>query len=329
MRIAFFSSQSYDKTYFNEAIKNTNLEIDFFNIPLDETTVHLVNNYQAICVFVNDKINETVINTLGKNGVKMIALRCAGFNNIDLKACKNNNIRVARVPAYSPNSVAEHALALLMTLNRKTHKAYNRVRENNFSLDNLMGFDLFNKQVGVIGTGNIGKVFCKIMLGLGCKVHTVDLHPSDELIALGVEYTDLDTLYANSDVISLHCPLNEQTKHILNETAFDKMKTGVFVINTSRGALIDTKAAIINLKSKKIGALGLDVYEQEEHLFFKDLSNVIIQDDLISRLISFPNVLITAHQGFFTHEALTQIAHITVENLQCAFKNTVCKNEVV
>lgn len=328
MKIAFFSTKIYDKQYFEPALAKYGHEADFFEIVLNEKTAHLASGFKAICVFVNDCLNKEVIQLLSAKGVQIIALRCAGFNNVDLEACKEFGIKVVRVPAYSPNSVAEHAVALLLTLNRKTNKAYNRVRENNFSLNGLMGFDLFGKKVGVIGTGNIGQVFCKIMLGFGCEVLAYDIKPSSILAETGVKYVDLETIFETSDIISLHCPLNPGTKHIINKESFSKMKDGVFLVNTSRGALVQTKAAIKALKTSKLGALGLDVYEQEGDLFFKDLSETIVQDDLISRLMSFPNVLITSHQGFFTHEAMLQIVEITLENLLCIEKNDNCKNSL-
>ena len=260
-------------------------------------------------------MNKEVIAALATHGVKLIALRSAGFNNVDLESARANNISVVRVPAYSPYAVAEHAVALIMTLNRKTHKAYNRIREGNFSLERLTGFDLHGKTVGVIGTGKIGQVFCKIMQGFGCTVLAFDLIANKELEAAGVEYLPLVELLPRADIISLHCPLNEQTKHIINDDTLAMMKPGAMLINTSRGALIDAKSAIKALKDGRLAYLGIDVYEQEEKLFFHNLSEEIIQDDIIMRLISFPNVLITAHQGFFTEEALTQIAQITIHNI--------------
>ncbi len=260
-------------------------------------------------------MNAQVIEVLAKKGVKVIALRCAGFNNVDLQAAKANGIEVCRVPAYSPEAVAEHAVAMLLTLNRKTHKAYNRVREQNFSLNGLLGFDVHNKTVGVVGTGNIGKAFCKIMLGFGCKVIANDVAVNQELETIGVEFVSLPEILKRSDIISLHCPLNDETRHIINSNSIAWMKKGVMLINTSRGGLIDTKAVIDALKLKQIGYLGIDVYEQEEKLFFRDLSANIIEDDTIQRLTSFPNVLVTAHQAFFTAEALQQIADITLNNI--------------
>lgn len=313
MKIAFFSTQSYDRIYFNRY--NTHHDIVYYEAPLDEQTVNLATGCSAICVFVNDKINAAVIEKLSAQGVQLIALRCAGYNNINLQAAGEKNIQVVRVPAYSPHAVAEHAVALLLSLNRKTHKAYNRVRDGNFSLDKLTGFDLFGKTVGVIGTGKIGHCFCEIMLGFGCKVLAFDLMANRQLEAKGVSFVPLLDLLEQSSIISLHCPLTEQTKHIINAATLSYMKKGAMLINTSRGALIDTIAATEALKTGQLGYLGIDVYELEEHLFFHNLSEEVIQDDVIMRLIGFPNVLITAHQGFFTEEALTQIAQTTINSI--------------
>ncbi len=313
MKIAFFSTKSYDREFFDRNV--TEHEIIYFEARLIHQTVNLAAGCTAICVFVNDKLSANVIKELKKEGVKLIALRCAGFNNVDLAAAKEQGITVVRVPAYSPYAVAEHAVALMLTLNRKTHKAYNRVREGNFSLERLTGFDLHGKTVGVIGTGKIGQIFCDILLGFGCRVLAFDVVAHQPTVAKGVEYLPLIDIFGQADIISLHCPLNEQTRHIINEQTIAMMKDGVMVINTSRGALINTAAAISGLKTGRIGYLALDVYEQEEKLFFNDLSENIIQDDDIMRLLSFPNVLITSHQGFFTEEALTQIAKITMANV--------------
>ena len=313
MKIAFFSTQPYDKEYFERY--NRQHEIVFFEAQLNEQTLNLAMGCNAICAFVNDQLSAIVIKSLSEAGIKIIALRCAGFNNVDLAAAKENNIVVVRVPAYSPHAVAEHALALIMTLNRKTHKAYNRVREGNFSLHRLTGFDLYGKTAGVIGTGKIGHCFAQIMLGLGCKVLASDIIANRELEAAGVQYLPLVKVLQQSDIISLHCPLTELTKHLINKNSLDIMKPGAMLINTSRGGLIDTKAAIDALKQGRLGYLGIDVYEQEEKLFFHDLSENIIVDDVIMRLLSFSNVLITSHQGFLTDEALTQIALVTLQNL--------------
>ncbi len=313
MKVAFFSTHAYDREYFERY--NKQHDIIFYEAPLNIHSVNLAAGCNAICVFVNDQLNAAVIKSLAAAGVKIIALRCAGFNNVDCTAAAANNLAVVRVPAYSPHAVAEHALALIMTLNRKTHKAYNRVREGNFALDRLTGFDLFGKTVGVVGTGKIGQCFAKIMTGMGCNVLAFDIIANKEMEAAGVQYLPLMDVLAQSDMVSLHCPLTEQTKHLINEHTLSGLKDGCMLINTSRGALIDTKAAIDALKKGKLGYLGIDVYEQEEKLFFNDLSENIIDDDVIMRLLSFPNVLITAHQGFLTDEALSQIAKITLQNL--------------
>jgi len=326
MKIAFFSTQPYDKEYFERY--NKHHVITFFDAQLNEQTVNLIQGCDAVCCFVNDRLHAGVVNSLAEMGVKIIALRCAGFNNVDLVAAKENQIAVVRVPAYSPHAVAEHALALIMALNRKTHKAYNRVREGNFSLNRLTGFDLYGKSVGVIGTGKIGQCFARIMQGLGCKVLAFDLIANSDLEKKGVKYLALTDLLEQSDIISLHCPLTEPTKHLINKTSLDIMKDGVMLINTSRGGLIDTKATINALKRGKLGYLGIDVYEQEEKLFFHDFSENIIEDEVIMRLMSFPNVLVTAHQGFLTNEALTQIALVTLQNLDDFQKGKILENAV-
>lgn len=326
MKIAFFSTQPYDIKFFNQHSDEFGFELVYFESSLTKQTAGLAGNAAAVCVFVNDKLTAEVIDTIAKQGVKIIALRCAGFNNVDLDAAKRNGIQVCRVPAYSPEAVAEFAVAIMLTLNRKTNKAYNRVREQNFSLNGLLGFDVHNKTVGVIGTGNIGKAFCKIMLGFGCKVSAFDVIANKDLEALGVEFKPLQEVL-QSDIISLHCPLNDQTKHIINDTTIEMMKRGVMLINTSRGGLIDTKAVINALKSGQIGYLGIDVYEQEEKIFFRDLSSNIIQDDQIQRLMSFPNVLITAHQAFFTEDALHQISLTTLKNIKDFHENGILENK--
>ena len=327
MKIAFFSTKSYDKTYFDRYASKH--EIIYFDAQLNEQTVNLAMGCQVVCVFVNDKLNTSVITSLKALGIQLIALRCAGFNNVKLSVAKELGIMVVRVPAYSPHAVAEHALALILTLNRKTHKAYNRVRDGNFSLERLTGFDLYGKTVGVIGTGKIGQIFSSIMLGMGCKVIAFDLMASKELMEKGIEYLPIIDILKQADIISLHCPLTEQTKHLINEHTISLMKDGTMLINTSRGGLIDTSDAINGLKNGKIGYLGLDVYEQEETLFFNDLSENIIQDDIIMRLLSFPNVLITSHQGFLTEEALSQIAQITLTNIDEYTAGITLKNKVV
>ena len=321
MTISFFSTQPYDQLFFEEFNAEFGFTLRFFEAALSVDTTSLAENSEAVCVFVNDKLDANVISRLADKGVKIIALRCAGFNNVDLAAAKKHNIKVCRVPAYSPQAVAEHAVGLMLTLNRKIHKAYNRVREQNFSLNGLLGFDFYNKTVGVIGTGNIGQAFCKIMLGFGCKVKAFDIIANRELEAIGVEYLPLIDILPDADIISLHCPLNEQTHHLINAETLQMMKKGSMLINTSRGGLIDTQAVIGSLKTGHLGYLGIDVYEQEEKLFFRDLSTDIIQDDVLTRLSGFPNVLITAHQGFFTREALTQIALVTLQNVKDLLKD--------
>lgn len=321
MTISFFSIQPYDELFFKEFNAEFGFTLRFFEVALSADTTSLAAESEAVCVFVNDKLDANVIARLADKGVKVIALRCAGFNNVDLNAAKKYNIKVCRVPAYSPQAVAEHAVGLMLTLNRKIHKAYNRVREQNFSLNGLLGFDFFGKTVGVIGTGNIGQAFCKIMIGFGCKVKAFDVIANRGLEAIGVEYLPLFDILHEADIISLHCPLNEQTHHLINPETLQMMKPGCMLINTSRGGLIDTQAVIDSLKSEHLGYLGIDVYEQEEKLFFRDLSTDIIHDDVLTRLSGFPNVLITAHQGFFTREALTQIALVTLTNVKELLKD--------
>ena len=315
-KITFFSTEVYDKVFFEKYNTDFGYELDFFDTQLNEQTVKLISNTDVICVFVNDVVNAAVIQQLAERKVRIIALRCAGFNNVDLEAAKKYNLKVCRVPAYSPEAVAEHAMAMILTLNRKTHKAYNRVREQNFSLNGLLGFDLHGKTVGIIGTGNIGKAFAKIIKGFGCKVLAFDIVTDSEMEQDGVTFVSLETIFKESDIISLHCPLNEKTKHLIDKKSLSMMKDHVMIINTSRGGLIETACVIEGLKEGKIGYLGIDVYEQEEKLFFRDLSEDIIQDDAIQRLMSFPNVLVTAHQAFFTNEALTQIALVTFNNIE-------------
>lgn len=329
MKIAFFSAKPYDRIFFDQYNQSGEIEFHYFETALSSESAKLTSDFDGVCVFVNDKIDRDTIDELSANNVKLIVLRCAGFNNIDLEAAQENNIRVLRVPAYSPEAIAEHAVALILTLNRKTHKAYNRIREGNFSLENLVGFNLHGKTVGVIGTGGIGTAFIKVMLGFGCKVVAMDIKESEELKQLGVIYDSLDDLLNESDIISLHCPLNKTTHHLIDSNAFSKMKRGVMLINTSRGAVINAPDAINALKNGQLGYLGMDVYEQEEKLFSRDLSESIIQDDVISRLMSFPNVLITAHQGFFTNEALEQIVLITLKNINDFKNGNETANEVI
>jgi D-lactate dehydrogenase len=282
---------------------------------LDNNTVYLAKGFDALCTFVNDQLDKSILEKLDEIGLKKIVLRCAGYNQIDLKVAADLKFQICRVPSYSPEAVAEHALALLMTVVRKTHKAYNRVRENNFSLEGLIGVNINKQTVGVIGTGAIGSAFCRIMVGMGCRVVAYDPLENEKLKTLGVHYVKLDELLAQCSIISLHCPLTAETHHLINSQSLSEMPEGVTIINTSRGALIDTKAIIKALKKKKVSYLGIDVYEQEEDLFFQDLSEEILQDEDIARLMTFPNVLITGHQAFLTKEALQNIALTTLFNL--------------
>lgn len=317
MKIAFFSAKPYDKVFFNKYNTPHGFEFEFFETHLGP---HIVNAIEdgtpVVCVFVNDKLTAPVIEGLAKKGVQLIALRCAGFNNVDLEAARKNQVKVCRVPAYSPEAVAEHAVAMLLTLNRKTHKAYNRVREQNFSLNGLLGFNLSGKTVGVIGTGKIGAAFCNIMLGFNCTILAYDMVENESLRLRGVQYVSQEEVWSAADIVSLHCPLTEENKHLIDKTTISRMKKGVTIINTSRGALLETNDVIEALKTGQVAYLGIDVYEQEERLFFKDLSGTIIEDDTIQRLISFPNVLVTGHQAFFTEEALSQIAETTLNSIQ-------------
>ncbi len=330
MKVAIFSTKSYEREYLDKFNTDGRHQLIYFDASLNADTTNLASGFEAVCVFVSDKLDAKTIEKLATASlaVKLIVLRSAGFNNVDIKAAAAHHIKVLRVPAYSPQAVAEHAAALILTLNRKTHKAYNRVREGNFSVENLMGFNLHKKTVGVVGTGHIGAAFCQIMLGFGCKVIAYDIKESADLREKGVEYKPFDALLQQSDIISLHCPLTPDTHYLFNSAAFSKMKKGVMLINTGRGALINTSDAIDALKKGKLGYLGIDVYEQEENLFFKDLSESIIQDDLIERLMSFHNVLITPHQGFFTKEALDQIAITTIQNFSDFENGAPLENEV-
>ncbi|MEO6037757.1 MAG: 2-hydroxyacid dehydrogenase [Saprospiraceae bacterium] len=326
MTITLYSAQSYDKIYFDRF--NTTHKIVYQEARLNEQTAGFCGGSDAVCLFVNDHANADTIRQMAKQGIRLIALRCAGFNNIDLAVAKECDIPVVRVPAYSPHAIAEHAVALILTLDRKTHKAYNRVREGNFSLERLTGFDLFGKTVGVVGTGKIGAVFCEIMLGFGCKVQAFDVVENELLQAKGVRYIPLPQLLMTSDIVSLHCPLHNTTRHLINAASLAAMKTGSMLINTGRGALIDSVAVIGALRSGKLGYLGIDVYEQEENLFALDLSDTIIPDELILQLMAFPNVLITAHQAYFTEEALSEIARITLENVDSFTTGSVLKNQI-
>ncbi len=316
MRVFFYSTHSYDRRDFTAANKTFGHELQFSDVTLSPTTAPLAQGYPAICTFVNDTLDDATLSILAAGGTRLIALRCAGFNQVDITAASRLGITVVRVPAYSPHAVAEHSVGLILTLNRKFHRAYARVRENNFRLSGLEGFDLYGKQVGVIGTGRIGCVFAQIMLGFGCKVSAYDpLSQNSDLISRGISYVTLEELLAQSDILSLHCPLTPQSHYLINEQSLQRMKPGAMLINTSRGGLIDTAAVVNALKSHQLGALGLDVYEQEGDLFFSDLSNTVIDDDVFQRLLTFPNVVITGHQAFFTREALDAIANTTLSNI--------------
>lgn len=328
MKVAVFSAKSYDRKFLTQENKNFHHKLKYFEVHLDEHTAALAKGFDAVCAFVNDNIDEACLHKLSNYGVKNIALRCAGFNNINLKVASTLGMAVVRVPEYSPHGVAEHALTLILALNRKIYRAYNRVRENNFLLEGLLGFNLNSKTIGVIGTGKIGSVFCKIMQGLGCQVLASDPYPNKECINSGIEYVELADLCGRADIVSLHCPLTPETTHLIDDDAISQMKDNVMLINTSRGALIDTAAIIRGLKSRKIGYLGLDVYEEEGDLFFEDVSEKILEDDIFARLLTFPNVLITGHQAFFTIEALESIAAITLQNLADLQSGGLCKNVV-
>ena len=314
MRIAVFSAKPYDGTFFKRANEDQRHTLSFFEARLTEDTAPLATHYDAVCAFVNDCLDASVLQQLRDGGTRLVALRSAGFNHVDLAAADRLDITVVRVPAYSPYAVAEHAVALLLSLNRMTYRAYNRVREGNFSLNGLLGFDLHGKTVGVIGTGQIGLIFADIMHGFGCRIIASDPFPNSQAKPF-VEYVSLETLYAQADIISLHCPLTPDTHHLIDADAIAQMKDGVMLINTGRGRVVDTQAVIAGLKSGKIGRLGLDVYEEEEQLFFEDLSQGVIDDDQFMRLTTFHNVLITGHQAFFTSEALTNIAETTLANI--------------
>ncbi|MCI7725696.1 MAG: 2-hydroxyacid dehydrogenase [Clostridiales bacterium] len=311
MKLAFFDTKSYDIPGFDRYAVPAGIEVKYYEPNLNRDTVSLANGFDAVCVFVNDTVDAVVVEKLYKMGVKAIVLRCAGFNNVDIKAC-DGKLRVFRVPAYSPHAVAEHAMALLLTINRRTHKAYIRTRDFNFSLQGLAGFDLYGKTVGVIGTGKIGRVFADICKGFGMTVLAYDKFPAANT---GLNYVELPELFEKSDIISLHCPLTEETRHIINADSIAMMKKGVTIINTSRGALVNTEDLITGIKDRKVGAACLDVYEEEGDLFYEDYSGHIVEDDKLVRLIAMPNVIVTSHQAFLTNEALDNIAATTVNNL--------------
>lgn len=315
MRIAIYSSRSYDERFLSEANADHGHDLHFLEARLNADTASLAEGHDAVCAFVNDTMDTEVIDQLADLGIRLIALRSAGFNHVDLEHAAARGITVSRVPAYSPYAVAEHTVGMMLAVERRLHRAYNRVRDGNFALDGLLGFDLRNKRVGIIGTGRIGQIVARIMRGFGCSMRAYDVVENDEVRDYGVRYVDLDTLFAECDIITLHCPLTPETHHLINAGSIAKMRDGVMIVNTSRGPLIDTPAAIEGLKSGKIGNLAIDVYEEEGDLFFEDLSDRVITDDVFSRLLTFPNVLITAHQAFFTQEAMSNIAHTTLDNI--------------
>jgi D-lactate dehydrogenase len=329
MRIAVFDTHSYDRHALEAANVAFSHQLSFFEPRLTVDTAALATGVECVCSFVNDRLDRPALNTLQQGGTRLIALRSAGYNHVDLAAAADLGLTVVRVPAYSPHAVAEHAVALILALNRKIYRAFNRVREGNFGLDGLVGFDLVGKTVGVIGTGRIGVVFAGIMRGFGCRVLAFDARPDGDAAAIhGFTYAALEELLAASDILSLHVPLNPATRHIINADALGRMKRGVVLINTSRGALLDTRALIAALKTGHIGAAGLDVYEEEEGIFFRDLSDQVLQDDVLARLLTFPNVVITSHQAFLTHEALASIATTTLENVRAFEDEGAAVNEV-
>ncbi|MDG6262360.1 2-hydroxyacid dehydrogenase [Glaesserella parasuis] len=328
MKVAVFSTKNYDRKYLEIANQQYHFEFEFFDFMLNERTAKMAEGCDVVCIFVNDDGSRAVLEKLAKVGVKMIALRCAGFNNVDLQAAKELGIQVVCVPAYSPEAVAEHTVGLMMTLNRRIHRAYQRTREANFSLEGLIGFNMYKRTVGVIGTGKIGIATTRILKGFGMNILAFDPFKNPIVEEIGAKYVTLDELYTKSDVITLHCPATPENYHLLNKEAFDKMKDGVMIINTSRGSLIDTPEAIEALKRRKIGALGMDVYENERDLFFEDKSNEVILDDVFRRLSSCHNVLLTGHQAFLTEEALMNISDVTLYNICCLQKGGHCENQI-
>ncbi|WP_373327350.1 2-hydroxyacid dehydrogenase [Cronobacter turicensis] len=329
MKLAVYSTKQYDKKYLQHVNQDYGFDLEFYDFLLTERTAKTALNCDGVCIFVNDDGSRPVLEELKKHGVKFIALRCAGFNNVDLDAAKELGMKVVRVPAYSPEAVAEHAVGMMMCLNRRIHRAYQRTRDANFNLEGLTGFTMYGKTAGVIGTGKIGVAALRILKGFGMRLLAFDPYPSAAALEIGVEYVDLPTLLAQTDVISLHCPLTPENYHLLNQSAFEQMKDGVMIINTSRGALIDSQAAIEALKCQKIGALGMDVYENERDLFFEDKSNDVIQDDVFRRLSACHNVLFTGHQAFLTEEALISISETTLGNLRQLEQGQPCPNELV
>lgn len=328
MKTAFFSTKPYDQRSFTAANQSYGHELVFFEPRLTLKTAALAVGFPSVCVFINDELDDATLRAIASTGTRLIALRCAGFNNVNLHVAAELGLTVVRVPAYSPYAVAEHAVGLIMTLSRKLYRAYNRVRDDNFSLNGLLGFDIHGKTVGVVGTGKIGQCFAQIMKGFGCRLLAYDVYQNPTCLAMGVEYVELPELLAQSDIVSLHCPLLPATHHLINAESLQSLKTGAMLINTSRGGLIDTPAVIQAIKTGQVGYFGIDVYEQEEGLFFEDLSDTVIQDDTFQLLQSFPNVVITAHQAFFTREALNNIAVTTLTNIADVEHDRTCPNEI-
>jgi D-lactate dehydrogenase len=328
MKVAVFSTKSYDRAFLEAANAGRAHELVFFEPRLNLETSVLAAGFPAACIFVSDLLDAKTLKAISQQGIKLLALRSAGFNHVDLAAAADLDLTLLRVPAYSPYAVAEHAVAMILSLNRRIHRAYNRVREGNFALDGLLGFDLHGKTVGIVGTGKIGAITAKILQGFGCRLLGYDVFPSPDCKAMGMKYVSLPELFGTSDIVSLHCPMTAETYHLINAEAIDEMKPGIMLINTSRGQLIDTKAVTDGLKSGKIGYLGLDVYERETDLFFENLSNEVIQDDVFQRLLAFPNVLITGHQAFFTEEALQNIAETTIANITEFERGGPCQNQI-
>ena len=328
-KIIFFDIKDYDKEFFKKYEKNYNFEMTFLKVRLTEETANLTKGYDVVCGFANDNINKETIDIMIENGIKLLAMRCAGFNNVSLKDI-HNRFKVVRVPAYSPHAIAEYTVGLILAVNRKIHKAYVRTREGNFSINGLMGFDLDGKTAGIIGTGKIGQILIKILKGFEMKVIAYDLYPNQKAAdELGFEYVSLDELYAKSDIISLNCPLTKDTQYMINRRSMLKMKDGVILVNTGRGQLIDSADLVEALKDKKIGAVALDVYEEEENYFFEDKSNQVIEDDILGRLLSFYNVLITSHQAYFTKEAVDAITVTTLNNIRDFVEGKPLVNEVL
>ncbi|WP_395480158.1 2-hydroxyacid dehydrogenase [Candidatus Curculioniphilus buchneri] len=326
MKVAVYSSKNYDFKYLSKINKSFGFDIEYFDFLLTSRTAKTAAGCNAVCIFVNDDGSREVLEKLAHLDIKVLALRCVGFNNVDLNAAHNLNIKIVRVPNYSPESVAEHAVGMMMCLNRHIHRAYQRTRDANFSLEGLIGFNMYQRTAGIIGTGRIGMAIIRILKGFGMRILAFDPYPNVQAYKLNVEYVDLNTLYSSSDIISLHCPLTQDNYHLLNSTAFTQMKNGVMIINTSRGKLIDSQAAIKFLNLKKIGALGMDVYENERDLFFEDKSNDVIQDDIFHQLSAYHNVLFTGHQAFLTEEALTDIYQTTLQNIQQLAQGKKCLN---